>query len=88
MSKRSVSLTHKGWFLPCPVYFGDLDSDAPLVEPRRSWCGWLMDLSLALFHAFADIQGCFDPSFDPAYPLLKTGKLANPKVVQVDDKQC
>ena len=30
-----IVMTHKGWFVICPVYLGDIDSEAPFVEPRH-----------------------------------------------------
>ena len=38
--RKTVTLTHKGWLGLCPVYFGDIDSEAPVVEPRWACVRW------------------------------------------------
>ena len=82
MSERTtVTLTHKGWLLLCPVYFADLDSPAPVVEPRWACIRWLEDVSLALFDAVVSVRMALDPYFEPSFPLLVTGRLATPKVI-------
>lgn len=83
MSEASV--THKGWFLLCPVYFGQLDSPAPVVEPRWACVRWLEDVSLALFDAVVSVRMCLDPYFEPSFPLFVTGKLAKPRVIGTKD---
>lgn len=80
-----VSVTHKGWFLLCPVYFGQLDSPAPVVEPRWACVRWLEDVSLALFDAVVSVRMCLDPYFEPSFPLFVTGKLAKPRVIGTKD---
>lgn len=80
-----VSVTHKGWFLLCPVYFGQLDSPAPVVEPRWACVRWLEDVSLALFDAVVSVRMCLDPYFEPRFPLFVTGKLAKPRVIGTKD---
>ena len=76
-----ATLTHKGWFLLCPVYFADLESTAPIVEPRWACVQWLEDVSLALFDAVVSVRMALDPYFEPSFPLLVTGRLATPKVI-------
>ena len=86
MSKCSASLMHKGWFLLCPVYFGDIDSEAPVVEPRWACVRWLESVSVALFDAAVSVRMCLDPYFEPSFPLLVTGRLATPRVVGRKDE--
>lgn len=48
------TVTHKGWFLLCPVYLADVDSDAIVPIPRSRWLnGWLE----LMFHIQAGING-------------------------------
>lgn len=71
-------LTHRGWFGICPVYFGNLDSDGPLVEPRHWSVLWLMPLSEAIWGAAFAARGMIDPAFVPQWPLVITGELHPP----------
>lgn len=41
-------LTHKGWFGICPIYMGDVYSDAPVIVERHWSLKPLMKLSHAL----------------------------------------
>jgi len=67
------------------VYFGQLDSPAPVVEPRWACVRWLEDVSLALFDAVVSVRMCLDPYFEPSFPLFVTGKLAKPRVIGTKD---
>lgn len=73
-----IKLTHKGWFGLCPVYFADIDSDAPLAEPRHWSLGWLMHLSVAIYSAVIFMKTVIDPEWMPVWPLRVTGELAVP----------
>lgn len=33
--KLTRTFTHRAWFGVCPVYMGDIDSQAPHVHPRH-----------------------------------------------------
>lgn len=68
-------LTHKGWFGICPVYFADLETDAPLVVERHWIFVPLMLLSEAIFYLAFTAWGMIDPDFEPQWPLKITGKL-------------
>ena len=81
-----VVVTHKGWFLLCPVYFGELDSMEPIVEPWWECVRWLESVSLALFDAVVSVRMGLDPFFQPSFPLLVTGKLPAPKVIGRKDQ--
>ena len=81
----TVSLTHKGWFGICPVYFGNLDRPAPLVIERHWSLLPLMLLSEGLFaltFLFASRFG----DIEPAWPLTVTGELDPPKSIVVPDE--
>lgn len=34
MDKLKVEYTHKGWFLFCPIWIADWESETPAVAPR------------------------------------------------------
>lgn len=70
-----VTLTHKGWFGICPVYFADPDSDQPFIEPRHPWLEFLLDISEHFFNAIHWCQESMDPDADLVYPLTITGEL-------------
>ena len=80
--KATVSLTHKGWFGICPVYFANLDSAAPLVVERHWSLLPLMLLSECCF-GLVFVLGSFLGGFEPAWPLRVTGELAPPKSIAV-----
>lgn len=46
---KRVDLTHKGWFGVCPSYFGDVESDGPVVVERHWVFTPLMWLSECVF---------------------------------------
>lgn len=61
MTTREHHLTHKGWLAFCPVYFGGLESDEPLVV-EREWVPvallflaiWFQQLSMFVIELFND----------------------------------
>jgi hypothetical protein len=66
-------LTHRGWFLACPVYIGAPESPEPVLAPRRFIPEWWMTLNELVFGAFAIVATALAPGFDPMYPILITG---------------
>lgn len=74
----SVTITHKGWFGLCPVYMGDLGSDAPFVAARSPWLEPLFDLSKGIFR-IAHLW------FAPTWPLFVTGELTHPRRVELSE---
>ena len=83
---NEVLLTHRGWFLLCPIYAGELDGEAPVLVARRKWLGWLMEVSLAIFDAAVIVRECVDPAYEAEFPILLTGRLDIP--VLVEDEEC
>jgi len=83
--RKTVTLTHKGWLGLCPVYFGDIDSEAPVVEPRWACVRWLESVSVALFDLCSTARMCLNPYYEPAFPLIVTGTLASPKIIRWED---
>lgn len=70
-----IEFTHKGWFGICPVYFADLDSDAPFIDPRHWLFAPLMWVSEVGYACVFHVMGWIDPEFEPAWPLRVTGEL-------------
>ena len=75
----TYTLTHRGWFGLCPVYFGDLNSEAPMVVPRHALFEPLMSLSEILYDVAAYCCQVINPQFEPQWPLRVTGQLDEPK---------
>lgn len=76
----TIPLTHKGWFGICPVYFGNLHSEAPLIVERHWSLLPLMLLSEAMF-GLVFLVGSFFTGFEPTWPLRVTGELKQPKAI-------
>lgn len=76
-----VQLTHVGWFGVCPVYLGDLDTEAPTVVERHWLLSPLMAFSQAMYGIVfwcTEVMGR-EP---PGWPLLITGE--NPRDMTID----
>ena len=73
-----IVYTHKGWFGLCPVYFANLNSDAPIVEPRNFLVSWLMPVSEIIYEACFFVCSIIDNDFEPQWPLKITGEIQNP----------
>ena len=69
----SQEFTHKGWFGICPVYFADLDSDAPLIVERNAIYIPLFILSEFMFSIIHFVQSLINPDADLYWPLKVTG---------------
>lgn len=69
------NLTHKGWFGICPVYFGGLDTEGPIVVERHWSFLPLMMLSEWMYSLCFAAMEFIDPSFEPSWPLRITGEI-------------
>lgn len=74
-----ATLTHKGWFGICPVYFADLGSGAPLVMERHWLLQPLMMASELFFATVFMLAILLDKDFSPEWPLVVTGELDPPR---------
>lgn len=81
-----IAFTHKGWFGLCPIYMKDIDTDCPMIEPRIPLTGWLIDVSEFIYGTCIWVATTVNPEHEPLWPMLITGKLASPKLIEVDDK--
>lgn len=75
MNLYGVTYSHKGWFGMCPVYVGDVQSNAPdviarhpLLEPLLHFCVWLQEVSIATC-------SLVNPHWEPVWAIRITGKL-------------
>ena len=78
MEMQTVTYTHKGYFGLCPVYFANLESQAPNVEPRHWSIAWLMWLSELIYGAIFFVRSSVDAGYEPEWPLSITEKLEQP----------
>ena len=70
------SLTHKGWFLFCPVFMTDPNTDAETrVIPRRSQYQWLLGLSMDVQFLYANTVEFFKPGHEPKLLIWTTGEI-------------
>lgn len=81
----NVEFTHKGWFGLCPVYFSDIDSDSPIIEPRHIALEPLMIVSELCYEMTFSVIQMFKPDYLPTFALRITGELAEPIVKEVHE---
>ncbi len=67
--KVTLTYTHKGWFGICPVYIGDADGDAPLVDPRHWIFAPLMWFSERMYDVCFFVASTLNPEFEAAWPI-------------------
>jgi hypothetical protein len=72
--------THKGWFGICPVYIGDLDTDAPRLTPRldNAFGEFLFGVSHGAHKLAFTVIDALCPKCDPGFLLLVTEQLLVP----------
>lgn len=69
-------LTHKGWFLFCPVFMTEPKEDIePRVIPRRALFQPLFDLSVILQVGYINTVEFFKPGYDPDWFIWITGEI-------------
>ena len=49
------TVTHQGWFLLCPVWLADVESDAIVPIPLFRWLGLWLDLMFIIQTAINDV---------------------------------
>lgn len=71
---------HKGWYLFCPVYIGDVSGGAYPVFIERNWVPeWVFEAADSLFGFLTVMAQFADPLHEPAFPLLVTGDFPDPE---------
>jgi len=81
-----ILLTHKGWFGLCPVYFGNLDTDAPLIVERCILFLPFMFISEFFMSGMIFILQAIDENYEPMYPLYVTGELKKKLTIEESAK--
>lgn len=79
-----VTLTHKGWLLICPVYLSRDDGKASAIARHWIFCH-LLDLMGHLLIAIYKVVEFVNPDLDAFIPILVTGKLENPIIMEVEE---
>jgi len=79
-----TALTHKGWLLACPILAGDIDSDAPLVCPRRGVPYWWLEANGLVVRLWIAVRSLVQPGFDGSFPIVFTGALE--ESLQIDQR--
>ena len=77
---EKVTFTHYGKFGLCPVLFANIDSEAPVVDPRYWWLEPFLLLNEFFMGLYFELRMRKDPSYEPMFPLLVKGELAKPIV--------
>lgn len=72
--------THKGWFLLCPVYLSDVDSDCPTMGPRHLWFNWWFEFNIWLNDGINIIISLINPKATGF--LISIEELPEPKTIR------
>jgi hypothetical protein len=84
---KSVTFTHAGWLLACPVYIAEPESPEPFLEPRRFIPDWWMAANEFAFGVFVCAATALVPTYEPMFPILVTGALARPLTLDAPTDQ-
>lgn len=77
---NKIKFTHYGWLGFCPAIFSEIESEAPMIEPRFKCLGWLMDASEWCIGQYLDLRCRLDSNFEPMFPLVVSGEFKKPVV--------
>lgn len=66
-------ITHKGWFLLCPVLLADIDTDCPYMETRRFIPEWWFKVNASIVDCLLFVAEMMN--YEPMYPILITGEV-------------
>jgi hypothetical protein len=78
------TLTHKGWFGLCPVYYAELKSEAPVVVERHWTLEPLFWLSTAFYDCIGFVFDALGSDYAMPYPLRVTGRI-EPRIISIDE---
>ena len=74
-SRSGSNLTHKGWFGLCPVYLGEIETDCPIVEPRRGIPDWWLMVNVEVQKVAIRACTWVNPYWFPTWKIKVTGEL-------------
>jgi hypothetical protein len=79
-----VLLTHRGFFGFCPVYFAQVESEAPMIVERHPWLAPLNWLSGEVQRIWIWLRCFFDRDYEPEWALIVMGELEDAKWLNDD----
>lgn len=50
-----MNFTHEGWFILCPVYIAEIDTDNPILLAKCKWLNWWFTLQTLFFKVKKEI---------------------------------
>jgi hypothetical protein len=73
-----VTLTHKGWFLACPILAGDIKSEEPTLVARRFVPDWWFEANALAMQLAIALRSLLQPGYDGHFLIMFTGELEEP----------
>lgn len=70
-----IWLTHKGWFMFCPVLMGDIHTECPLVVPRWRILWPVFYLARVTQATVITLCSLCSAEYEPQWYMLVTGQL-------------
>lgn len=74
--------THSAWFLFCPIYLAELDSEAPVPLPRKWVPDWYFDLNFWLNDMLQHGIALISPE-SVGFMFYRARELKAPKIIKV-----
>lgn len=76
--------THLGWFLFCPIYVAEWNTQAPVPIPRSNRLDWWLELNFAVCNFVIWLISFIAPDVG-SYPFLFVRELDEPFEITVFD---
>lgn len=71
-----ANFQHVGRMFGCvPVYIGDAESDAPVIQVRNGWPDWLLDVAHAIVETMDGWRLATDPGYEPGFWFVIDGDI-------------
>ncbi|THA04368.1 hypothetical protein [Rodentibacter pneumotropicus] len=67
--------THYGKLWGIPVYIGDINSEAPLIETANFIPSWILDIADHICFSMLAWQNRDNPYYEPLYPIQVLGEI-------------
>lgn len=75
-AELGTKYSHYGWFVGLvPIYLGNINSEAPIVVERNWVPECWFTAAEALFGLFCWVSSMLSQDFEPAFPIVITGKI-------------